>query len=607
MEIYQEKPKKPEIMLGNEAIALALLDAGANYFAAYPGTPSTEIVETAKKYGDSYSAIVHWTTNEAVAMEEAAAAAISGKYAVYASKHVGLNVAADPFMSLSYMGVRGGLVVIVADDPSMHSSQNEQDTRWYGRLAKVPILEPTDPKHAYTLARHAIKLSHDIETPVILRLTTRISHGLAPIERGPVQKLPEIPYERDTSRFVTLPANARKNKLRLLDAFAQMEKMAADTFYYKIIDNKNKLGVITSGTAAGYVEDIHALRDNFDVFIPYLTHPLPEEQLLEFIRNHETIIVVEELDDVMERDVKLLAYEHKLTAEIHGKDIIPSNYELDIARILTGMDSLFDTDTRVILQEEMELEVDPIKRLPTLCAGCPHRASFYTMTKVFRHDDPIYSNDIGCYSLGALPPFNAADSLVCMGASIAMAVGYSAVFPERTVIATIGDSTFWHTGMPGLADALWHKANMIVNILDNDITAMTGAQENPSTAGPLSIETVAKAMGAQVWVVDPLQTREYMKVMKEVKKATGVRVVISKEPCVIYENQLIKEQKLKAPPYVEVNYDLCQPCGVCYEKLNCAAISFEEGKVQIDINQCNGCSVCLQLCPRKAYTLKERE
>lgn len=596
------KVQNAQILMGNEAIALGLLDEGIRYFAAYPGTPSTEIMEYAHTMKDKYKATVHWSTNEAVAMEEAAAAAISGEYAVYTSKHVGLNVAADPFLTLSYMGVRGALVLCIADDPTMHSSQNEQDTRWYGKLAHVPVIEPTDPENAYLLARKAVELSHMLEMPVILRITTRISHGLAPIKQMAPKSHTREPYLRDPSRFVNIPGNARRNKQRMNKAMKNAETIASQVNWaFKEIDNQNSFGIISTGTAASYAEEIVTQNNEYDLFIAYLTNPLPKQQLLEFMKRHSSIIVVEELDDILEREIKLLAFDNNIQLEIHGKDAIPWDYELNGMIIRNAI--LKVTGKQII--ELPVVEVDQshlIVRPPNLCIGCPHRSTYYSLTRALKNKDTIYSNDVGCYSLGVLPPYNAADALICMGGSIGMAVGFATVNPEKTVVATIGDSTFWHTGIPGLANAIWHEANVLFVIMDNSTTAMTGMQPNPSGDTKLSIYETVKGMGAEVWEIDAFDSKGFRQLVKESVEKPGVKVIISKSPCVIYDR---KELGGKVKEKAHVDHDACNLCGVCTTQVNCPGIMQVNGKITIDQTECTGCSICAQACPKHAINLVE--
>ncbi len=597
--------EETEIMLGNEAVAIGLLDGGARYFAAYPGTPSTEIVEKAMIVKDEFQAIVHWSTNEAIAMEEAAAAATTGEFAVFAAKHVGLNVAADPLMTLAYLGITGALVVCVSDDIGIHSSQNEQDSRWYARLAHIPIFEPTDPENAYLLARESLKLSHLIERPVILRLTTRISHALSAITRQARLIKPEIPSQLETKRFVIMPNKARIYKRLLNQALELAKETASKEKFYLSTNAGNSLGVVSTGAAASYIPETYADEKNFDFFIPYITYPLPEDAIIEFLKNHSTILIAEEAESILEQDIKLIAYNNNLQCKIHGKDLLPLDYELTTSLITNAIRKLLYLDEIVHNPIPQNDNLDLLDRPPVFCAGCPHRSSYYSLTRALRHKETIYCNDIGCYTLGFLPPFNAADSLVCMGASIGMGIGYASLNPNKVVVSIIGDSTFWHTGISALANAIWMRVNLLVVILDNGITAMTGMQENPSTHDDLNIAKTVDAMGAQTWVIDAFDEKGFRRLVKEVIENTGVKVIVSRGSCVINEYQQKQIRGETWDTIIEVDSDKCNMCGICYEKLNCNAFLVVSETLIVDENSCNGCSVCISVCPRKALILKE--
>ncbi len=603
----QAKEQPLQLLLGNQATAIGLLDGGVRYFAAYPGTPSTEILEEAERKAEEYNAVVHWSTNEAVALEEAIGAAFSGKFAAFAAKHVGLNVAADPFLSTSYMGVPGALVACIADDPGMHSSQNEQDTRWYARLAHLPIIEPIDPQTAYDLVRKAIEISHKFETPIIFRLTTRISHGLGPVSRSERTEPPKLEFQRDPQRFVTIPAHARKNKKRHHKMWENLSEWVETSNLWAEYIKGSKIGIIATSVAGAYSwEAIEEMGVEVDLLIPYITYPWPKKKILEFLRSHDIILVAEELDDVFERELKLLAYEHEISTKIHGKDLLPWDGEFDSNTIKQGLAKILGTDgptTDTVMRDDLI-----IPRPPTFCAGCPHRATYFALERVFKNKDVIYSSDIGCYSLGVLPPYQAADALVAMGASIGMGVGFAFSNPDRPVVALIGDSTFWHTGLPGLANALWHDVNLLLVVMDNGVTAMTGMQENPSAIDVppmdrLSIEKTAEAMGAKVWVLDPFEERELRRTIKTAMNEPGVKVIVARRPCIILEGQHLKLKNESFPPPVDVDHDACVLCGICYEDMACPAIGFDadEQKVNVDQSLCTGCLYCAIICPKDAF------
>ncbi len=615
MLVQEEVSKAKVLQLGNEAVATALLHEGVRYFAAYPGTPSSEITSTAEKMAAEYNAVVHWSSNEAVALEEAAAAAIAGKFAAYSSKHVGLNVAADPLLTVAYMGVRGALVVNVADDPGMHSSQNEQDTRWYGRLGHLPIIEPIDPQTAYDLSRKAVEISHKFEIPVIFRLTTRISHALAPIEHKPPKNPPDIPFERDQKRFICIPSSSRPNKQRLNKVWERLREWVETANLWEEYDNGARVGIIASGVAAAYAwEAVAELNNQADLLIPFMTHPLPQNKIIDFLQTHDVVLVVEELDDVLEREIKLLAYENNLHTKIHGKDLLPWDGEFTFNIVLKAVKKVLNVPDSA--ENELSTEIPNeliIPRPPVFCSGCPHSATYFALHRVLRKKDAIYANDIGCYSLGALPPFNAADVMLCMGSSISAAVGFSETVPDKPAVALIGDSTFWHTGISGLANAIWHNANILVIVLDNRVTAMTGMQENPSAVDVppeqrLSIEKTAEAMGAKVWTLDPFDEKAMRRAIREAVNTPGVKVIVAKRECAIVESYHLRKENKPQPPPVDVNQETCTRCGICYEKFVCPAIGFsvEENKVVIDQALCTGCYYCAVICPTNSFYTEQQ-
>ncbi len=613
-EVSTETVSKSKVLqLGNQATARGLLDGGVRYFAAYPGTPSTEIMEEAIKIAPEYGAIAHWSTNEAVALEEAIAAAMSGKFAAFAAKHVGLNVASDPLNSVSYMGVPGALVMCIADDPAMHSSQNEQDTRWYGRLSHLPIIEPIDAQSAYDLAKKAVEISHKFEIPVIFRLTTRISHGLGPVEWSERVEPPESEFKKDPQRFVTIPANARKNKIRHHKVWSSLKEWVETSGLWQEYNNGGKIGVIATSVSGAYsYEAIKRFEEKIDLLIPFITHPLPEQKVLDFIKSHDKIIIVEELDDVLEREIKLLAFNNGVNVEIHGKDVMPWDFEFNTKIVAEGIAKALG---KPVESEKFVVKEDLIiPRPPTFCPGCPHRATYFALERVFKRKDAIFSNDIGCYSLGVLPPFHGADALVAMGASLGMAPGFALSNPNKPIISIIGDSTFWHTGLPGLANAIWHNINLLVIVMDNEVTAMTGMQENPSAlylpmGDKLSIEKVSEAMGAKTWVLDPFDEKTLRKTIKEAAEMPGVKVIVTRRACAIVETHELKKKNEPLPPPVEVDMEKCVLCGICYEDMACPAISLnvEEQKVEVDQALCTGCGYCAVICPKDAFYVVERK
>lgn len=566
-----------ELMLGNDAVARGLYEAGCAVASSYPGTPSTEITEAAATYEEIYC---EWAPNEKVAMEVALGASIGGKRSFCAMKHVGLNVAADPLFTASYTGVNAGMVIAVADDPGMHSSQNEQDSRHYAKAAKIPMLEPADSAECKAYAKLAYELSERFDTPVILRLSTRIAHSQSLVDREE-RVLPETrPYEKNIQKYVMMPGMAKKRhpvveqRTRALTAYAERADINCE------IMGDTKIGVITSGAAFQYARE--ALGDGASYLKLGMVHPLPEEKICAFARKVDELYVIEELDDVIESHVK------KLGIAVHGKDIFPLCGEISQNMVAEAFGK------KVVSGKALEEEI-PV-RPPVMCAGCPHRGLFYTLSK----NKVMVSGDIGCYTLGAQAPLSAVDTTICMGASISGLHGFNkarGTESEHKSVAVIGDSTFMHSGMTGLANVAYNGSNSTVIILDNSITGMTGHQQNPTTgynikgdpATKISLEKVCEAVGIRrVRVVDPYDLKACDAALKEELAAEEPSVIISRRPCA-----LLKYVK-HAPPF-SVDSDACRGCKSCM-KIGCPAVSIKEGKAVIDQTQCVGCGLCKSLC-----------
>lgn len=566
-----------ELMLGNDAVARGLYEAGCAVASSYPGTPSTEITEAAAKYEEIYC---EWAPNEKVAMEVALGASIGGKRSFCAMKHVGLNVAADPLFTASYTGVNAGMVIAVADDPGMHSSQNEQDSRHYAKAAKIPMLEPADSAECKAYTKLAYELSERFDTPVILRLSTRIAHSQSLVDREE-RVLPEIkPYEKNIQKYVMMPGMAKKRhpvveqRTRALTAYAEQADINCE------IMGDTKVGVITSGAAFQYARE--ALGDGASYLKLGMVHPLPEERIRSFAKKVDELYVIEELDDVIESHVK------KLGIAVHGKDVFPLCGEISQNMVAEAFGK------EVVSGKALEEEI-PV-RPPVMCAGCPHRGLFYTLSK----NKAMVSGDIGCYTLGAQAPLSAVDTTICMGASISGLHGFNkarGAESERKSVAVIGDSTFMHSGMTGLANVAYNGSNSTVIILDNSITGMTGHQQNPTTgynikgdpATKISLEKVCEAVGIRrVRVVDPYDLKACDAALKEELAAEEPSVIISRRPCA-----LLKYVK-HAPPFL-VESDACRGCKSCM-KIGCPAVSIKEGKAVIDQTQCAGCGLCKSLC-----------
>ncbi len=567
-----------ELMLGNEAVARGLFEAGVKVISSYPGTPSTEITEAAAKYDEMYS---EWAPNEKVAAEVAAGACIGGARSFCAMKHVGFNVAADPIFTMSYIGVNGGMVIAVADDPSMHSSQNEQDTRNYAIAAKLPMLEPADSQECKDFTKLAFEISEKFDTPVILRLTTRISHSRSIVTLGDRVELENKPYVKNAAKNVMLPAFARPKHEMVEKRTLDLKEWSKNSDINVIEDNGSKVGVITAGSVYQYVKEV--MGDECNYLKLGMINPLSEELISDFCKGLDKIYVIEELDDIIETFCK------KIGINVIGKDLFPKCGEFNqkiMAKLLKG-------------EEVKGLSFDetiPV-RPPVMCCGCPHRGVFYALKK----ENVYVSGDIGCYTLGASAPLGAMDLCICMGASISSLHGYNkATGNDNKSVAVIGDSTFMHTGVNSLIDIAYNRSNSVTMILDNSITGMTGHQQNPTTgfnikgepSASVDLEKLCTAIGInRVKVIDPYDLKETMKVIKEELAADEPSVIISRRPCA-----LLKYVKHEEP--LEVNSD-CIGCKICLG-IGCPAISMNDGKAVIDKAQCVGCKVCKGLCPKKA-------
>lgn len=572
---------KKELLLGNEAVARGLYEAGVRVVSSYPGTPSTEITENAAKYDEIYC---EWAPNEKVAMEVASGASFGGARSFCAMKHVGLNVAADPLFTMSYIGVNGGMVIGVADDPGMHSSQNEQDSRHYARASKTPMLEPADSAECRDFAKLAYDLSEQFDVPVILRLTTRIAHSRSLVELGEREEHELKPYEKNPAKNVMLPAFAKPKHVKVEERTVALRQWAETSGINVVEDNGAKVGVIVEGAVYQYAHE--ALGDSVNYLKLGMLWPLPDQLLKDFAAANEKVYVIEELDDVVESHCKSLG----LT--VTGKDLFPRCGEFSqkiIRKLMKGEDPEFDT-----LDEAIP------GRPPVMCCGCPHRGLFYALKKA-----KVYvSGDIGCYTLGASAPLSAMDTCVCMGASISALHGYNKARgeeAEKKSVAVIGDSTFIHSGVTSLIDIAYNRSNSVVIILDNSITGMTGHQQNPTTGytikgdptSAVNLEALCHAIGInRVRVVDPYDLPAVQQALKEELAAEEPSVIISRRPCA-----LLKYVKHK--PALTVNADSCIGCKACLG-IGCPAISIRDGKACIDRTQCVGCGVCESLCPKKA-------
>lgn len=565
-----------KLLIGNEAVARGLYEGGLRVASSYPGTPSTEITECIAKYDDVYS---EWAPNEKVAMEVAVGSSIAGARSFCAMKHVGLNVAADPLFTASYTGVNAGMVIAVADDPGMHSSQNEQDSRHYAKAAKILMLEPSDSEECLEYAKAAYELSEKFDTPVILRLTTRVAHSRSIVNIGERNDIGVKEYVKNPGKYVMMPAMAKKRHIVVEDRMVAEREWAETASINTVEYNDKKIGVISSGICYQYAKE--ALGDRVSYLKLGCVNPLPIELIKNFAANCDKVYVLEELDPFIEEHCK------QIGIDVIGKDVFTLQGEYSqnlIAKVIFG-------ETKPTMKADIDIPARP----PVLCAGCPHRGLYYALKKL----KLTVSGDIGCYTLGALPPIGMMDTCVCMGASVSALHGRNKADENncKNSVAVIGDSTFIHSGITGLIDIAYNQSNSTVIILDNSITGMTGHQDNPTTGKTIkgdpttavSLELLAKAVGIdRVRVVDPYNLKECEDVIREEVAADEPSVVISRRPCALLKY-------VKHNPPLKINKDKCVGCKMCM-KIGCPAISMRDGKSEIDFTQCVGCNVCSQLC-----------
>jgi len=572
-----------KLLTGNEAIARGAWEAGVVVCSAYPGTPSTEITENAAKYNEMYA---EWSPNEKVALEVGAGASIAGGRALVAMKHVGVNVAADPLFTLAYTGVNGGLVLISADDPGMHSSQNEQDNRHLGRAAKVPVLEPSDSQESKDFTKLAFDLSENFDTPVMLRMTTRVAHSQSLVELAERQETGLKQYEKNPLKYVMIPAYARRRHVDVEARLEQLREYAETTPLNKIEWNQTKVGVITNGISYQYVKE--TLPDA-SILKLGMTFPLPRKLITEFSNKVDQLYVIEELEPFIEDSIRSWGI------DVHGKDVFPVIGEILPELISEKMDTLSKEKKPSTSNAVTPLANTPV-RPPVMCPGCPHRGLFYVLNKL----KVTVAGDIGCYTLGSLAPLNAMDTTICMGASIGTAIGMEKARGKafaRNLVAVIGDSTFIHSGITGLINTVYNKATTTTIILDNRTTGMTGHQDNPTTGLTVKGESIkevdlvllAKAVGVErVVVVDPFDLDKLETVIKAELAAEEPSVIITKRKCA-----LIEKNKDTTP--CQVNEETCIGCMRCM-KLGCPCIVKEGKKVRINPTQCVGCELCADVC-----------
>ena len=578
-----------QLMLGNAAVARGLYEAGCCVVSSYPGTPSTEITEEAAKFDDIYC---EWAPNEKVAMETAFGASLAGRRSFCGMKHVGLNVAADPLFTVSYTGVNAGMIIVVADDAGMHSSQNEQDSRHYAKASKIPMLEPSDSAEALSFTKLAYELSEEFDTPVIIKMCTRVAHSQSLVETSHRVEPPMKPYEKNIGKYVMMPGNAIRRHPVVEERTRKLAQYAETSPLNRLEEGSDRaLGIITSSTSYQYVKEVFG--DRYPVLKLGMVWPLPKQKILDFAASVDKVAVVEELDPFLED------YCREIGLDVLGKDVLPMEGEFSQNLVAAKLGGTVHTGKA--------LEDAIPARPPVMCAGCPHRGLFYTLNK----NKCTVMGDIGCYTLGAVAPLAAMDMTLCMGGSISGLHGFNkarGAESEHKTVAVIGDSTFMHSGMTGLANIAYNQSNSTVIILDNSITGMTGHQQNPTTgynikgdpAGKIDLESLCRAMGFnRVRVVDPYNLKECDQAVKEELSADEPSVIISRRPCA-----LLKYVKHKAP--LAVNKDKCIGCKSCM-KIGCPAISMKDGKAHVDFTQCVGCGVCEQLCPVGAFESTGKE
>ena len=615
--LLEDSPGKRVLMLGNEAIARGVLENGIGVVTTYPGTPASEIGDSVSLVAKDAGVYMEYSANEKVAVEVAAGAAASGVRALVAMKHVGVNVAADALMTLAYVGVRAAYILVTADDPNCYSSQNEQDNRYYALLANLPMLEPSSPQEAKDMVGYAVEISEKLELPCIIRTTTRISHTRGPVTLGKILK-PNLKgkFIRDVKRFVMVPANARIQHRILLEKMEKAARISEESPYNLVVrEGKSGVGIISSSAAYNYVlEAVDKLGLDVSILKLGMTHPLPKNKIIEFMKGQDRIIIVEELEPYLEFQIRALAKDYAPSVQIHGRadhpELFPKYSEFSTRIIIEALSEILGKklpiDFETIDRKYAEASSILLPRPPILCPGCPHRASFYVIKRA-TGGKAICTTDIGCYALGIQPPLQIGDILICMGASVGTASGISKVI-EENVVAVIGDSTFFHAALPGLVNAVYNNHNFVLIVLDNLTTAMTGHQPHPGTGMTgtgvpgkrVLIEDIAKGCGVEyVKVVNPFDVDEAVRVVKEAVQHKGVAVIVFRAPCALL---VTAEKRRKAEPIVpaKILSEECTGCMACIKLIGCPALVPSNGKVVINDALCVGCMLCAKVCPYNA-------
>jgi len=595
-------------LLGNEAAVRGAIEAGVKVAATYPGTPSSEIGDVLHLLAREAGIYFEFSINEKVALEVAAAAASSGVRSFTFMKHVGLNVASDSLMSAVYTGVRAGMVILTADDPSMFSSQNEQDSRHYARLANLPMLEPSNPQEVKDFILEAFQISEAYQIPVLLRTTTRVSHMRGIVKLGSIEEKPDKGFfKKDPERFVPVPATARVMHRKLVDKMERLGHAMEDSALNVEYAQNGNLGIITGSSAYNYCRDV-VEEEELPVNILKIgfSHPFPEKKVLKFLQGVDRVLVAEEVDPIMEKEILVIIGKYGLKIEVNGKldASLPLIYEYTPDIVCESIHNVFGLKNEKLMIQESDQPIP--NRPPTLCPGCPHRAAYYGVNKAAENlglADMIHPTDIGCYTLGVEAPYWSADYLLSMGSSIGTSCGFSKA-TTQPVVSFIGDSTFFHAGIPPLINAVHNKNRFVLVILDNRTTAMTGGQPHPglpvdglgNEAPEISIPAIVQAVGVEYMrIINPLNIKKSVKIFQEALEHPGVAVVISKHPCV-----LLKTRPRQGATQLVVDSQKCDDCGECLSTLACPALYQGEGQVKIDPQLCHKCNVCVQICPQGA-------
>ncbi len=612
-----DKPGEKGVVLGNEGIARGVFEAGIMVASGYPGTPSSEIMEALveiHKYHPNFE--IEWSTNEAVGFQVALGASMCNARSFACMKHVGLNVAADAFMTATYAGAHGGFVVLSADDPNCYSSQNEQDNRYYGLHALCPVFEAINIQEAKDLIKYAFEFSEEYQTLVMMRTETRLNHARGDLVLGEIEKIEGRTYDfdKDRARWTFLPSNARIQRLKQIERIKTLSEFS-NKFPFTKLDIKDgaKVGLISSGIPYSYANDA-LLKLNLTKKVSTLklgmVFPQPEELMATLFENSEKIIIIEQLEPFLEDFAKKLAFELDVNIEIIGKKYFQRNAELTLNKVIDGI-----TKSLEIANPFVDLPVNTeglhfaSPRPPVLCPGCSHRNTFYALKLMEQKlgKNFVYSSDIGCYTLGFYKPIEAIDTCICMGASIGMANGITKLH-NGLVLAIIGDSTFFHTGIPGLVDAVYNQNNVLVIIMDNSATAMTGFQPHPGTGVKITgepgtkipLESIVRGAGItedHLWIVDANELEQTTKAIEEAVNTKGPRVIISRHPCALLERSIHRDKKIIP---AQINSEKCNNCMICVKNFGCPAITLDNGKVTIVERSCNGCGVCVKICPFEA-------